>query len=152
MSKIDENKITICRYQASLFSYSIRKGVSSKDFARAFANSNLSKRMNDEMFLFEAIDVPAAYDEILKGRKVRGGKIFAEQIMSWIGYMYRYICFMYDVDMKKVYSFIKPQEMFDIYDAFHSMDPELAAKKIIEAKGIDFNVNNIDLMKKYLLA
>ena len=59
---------------------------------------------------------------------------------------------MYDVDMKKVYSFIKPQEMFDIYDAFHSMDPELAAKKIIEAKGIDFNVNNIDLMKKYLLA
>ena len=80
----------------------------------------------------------------------KGGIIYNEQSMEWIGYIYRYICYIYEQPMKKIYGLIKPNELFELYDAYHSLDNELAIKRILEAKGISFenNTNQLEELKK----
>ena len=51
--------------------------------------------------------------------------------------------------MKKVYEKIKPQELYDLYDAYHSMDNELAIKRILESKNIEFeHKDNLEVLRK----
>lgn len=148
MKKMNEVGLMLCRYQAILFGYSVNQRVSSKVFVKKYAHSLLSERMDSVGFLLEAIDVPQAYIEVMRNNK-KGGIIYNEQSMEWIGYIYRYICYIYEQPMKKIYDLIKPNELFELYDAYHSLDNELAIKRILEAKCISFeNINQLEELKK----
>lgn len=149
MKTMDGVGLMLCRYQASLFGYSVHQRVSSKVFVKKYAHSLLGERMDSAGFLLEAIDVPQAYIEVMRNSK-KGGIIYNEQSMEWIGYIYRYICYIYEQPMKKIYGLIKPNELFELYDAYHSLDNELAIKRILEAKGISFenNTNQLEELKK----
>lgn len=150
MKKMDENGLLLCKYQARLFEYSTSKNISSKQFIKDFSYSNLSKRMGNVSFLFETLDTAGAYLEIEENKPFKKGEVYNENIISWIGYIYRYTCYIYEKDMKDIYKKIKPQELYDLYDAYHSLDNELAIKRILEAKNIDFNNKNAtNLLKKY---
>jgi hypothetical protein len=151
MRKMDEDGLFLCRFQADLFKYSVKQNISSKLFIKDFSYSNLSFRMNSNDFLFESLDVPAAFIEVEKmENKRKSGIVYNEAIIGWIGYIYRYICYIYEKNMKSIYKVIKPQELYDIYDSYHSMDNELAISRILEAKNINFNKNtDISIVKKH---
>lgn len=149
MNKITSSMISICRYQSKLFEYSVTKNASSLLFIKKFVFSDIAYRMGSIAFLFESVDFPAAFDEATEKKVIRKGVIYSEKTMAWIGYMYRYICFLYNKPITVVYRHIKPQEFYNVYDAYHSMDPELAAKRILEAKNINFDKKiDLDLLKK----
>ena len=149
MKKMNDIGLMICRYQADLFEYSTKMNVSSKLFVRKFSYSFLSKRMDSSGFLCESIDIPQAYIELMNNSTKKEGIIFEPYIMRWIGFIYRYICYIYKKPMKKVYEKIKPQELYDLYDAYHSMDNELAIKRILESKNIEFDhKDKIEVLRK----
>ena len=51
--------------------------------------------------------------------------------------------------MKKVYKLINPKELYNLYDAYHSLDNELAIERILEAKSIKLGDNNdLELLKR----
>lgn len=148
MTKMNEIGLMLCRYQARLFEYAARQKVSSKFFVKKFSFSFTAARMDSIGFLLESIDVPQAYLEIMNGSE-KTGIVYSEKIMNWIGYIYRYICYTHQQPMKRVYKLIKPKELHDLYDAYHSMDNELAIERILEAKSINFEgTNNLELLKR----
>lgn len=148
MKSIDKVGLILCKYQAKLFEYSVKQKVSSRLFIKKFSHSFLAERMDFSAFLLESIDVPQAYIEVV-GETQLNGPIYNEAIMSWIGYIYRYICYTYSQTMSDVYKRIKPKDLYELYDAYHSMDNELAIKRILEAKSISFEIkDDIELFKK----
>lgn len=148
MTKMNEIGLMLCKYQARLFEYASKQNVSSKVFVKKFAYSYVAIRMDSIGFLLESIDVPQAYLEIM-GEDNKTGIVYNEQIMNWIGYIYRYICYIYQQPMKRVYKLIKPKELYDLYDAYHSLDNDLAIQRILEAKSINFDTNDdLELLKK----
>lgn len=148
MTKMNEIGLTLCRYQAKLFEYAAKQKISSKQFIKKFAYSYVAVRMDSIGFLLESIDVPQAYLEVTNGDSIRG-IVYSEKIMNWIGYIYRYICYVYQQPMKRVYKLIKPKELYDLYDAYHSLDNDLAVQRILEAKSINFDTNDdLELLKK----
>lgn len=142
-----------CKYQADLFELSTnKKDCSSVVFIKQFSNSKLAKAMDNRSYLFLADDITKAYDSLKKEKKLTLGKeIYPKKVMSWIGYIMRYMAIKYEYTTKNVYSIIKPKELYGMYEAYHSLDNDLVCERILEAKNINLNLNNIEIFKKIYL-
>ena len=70
--------------------------------------------------------------------------------MYWIGYIYRYFSFTYDLSSSQVYKIIKPKELRGLFLPYHTMDPSQAIERILEAKGMLAD-ENAELERQYLL-
>ena len=152
MRPMDDSGLLLCKYQASLFEYSAKQQTPSKMFIKRFSMSNLAKRMDGPGFIYEGTDVPKAFEEI-KTQKTNDPKlIYSQPIISWIGYIYRYMSYIYEKPTTLIYKKIPPQELYDVYDAYHSLDNEMAINRILEAKSINLDVTaDIELFKRIYL-
>ena len=68
--------------------------------------------------------------------------------LFWIGYIYRYFSFTYDLSSAQAYRMVKPGDLKEMYPACHTMDPAQAIERILEAKKI---VLYTDLQTQYEL-
>ena len=68
-----------------------------------------------------------------------GSVKYTKNEMYWIGYIYRYFSYTYEVSAKRVYKIIKPKELRGLFLPYHTMSPEQSIERILEAKGISFN-------------
>lgn len=59
--------------------------------------------------------------------------------MYWIGYLYRYFSFTYELSSLQVYKIIKPKELRALYLPYHSLSPSQAIERILESKGMMYN-------------
>jgi hypothetical protein len=150
MNKINDNQLFLCRYVSDLFEYSTKKkDCSSKVFIKAYVYSFTSTRINNECFLFDSLDIPAAYDCIKKEKKLnRGHDIYPSYVMAWIGYIMEYFTCVTNIPLTSLYRKIKPEELYMLYEAYHSLDNDLVVQRICEAKGIHLNLNDVELLKK----
>lgn len=66
--------------------------------------------------------------------------------MDWI--LNRYSIY-YDLSSKQVYKIIKPKELNELYYVYHTFDCSQAIERILEQKGISFDLNpqNLRLLK-----
>lgn len=140
MRKIDDIGYELCKYQSGLFEHSASYlTCSSKFFYKQFMNSSLAKRMDNPAFAFESLDVLAALDELKKEKKLETGKEkFATYILSWSGYLLRYWSYTYEISSKRLFKYIKLEELGKLYEAYHSLDIEEAIKRISESKNIRY--------------
>ena len=147
MRQADEIGIKICEYQAGLFELSASYlQCSSLVFIKQFMSSDIANRMDKGSFIFEALDTPACLDELGKERKLtRGKEKYPTYVLSWIGYMYRYIAYTREISSAFLFSKVKPKQLYAVYEAYHSMDTESAAVRILEAAELNAN-NPIDYM------
>lgn len=153
MYELSENDRLLCRFVSDLFEYSTtQKDCSSKLFIKAYAFSTLEKtRLSSDTFLFDCISVPEAYEIIKKEKKLeRGKEIYPSYVMAWIGYIMEFFCVTQKLPISIFYRLIKPDELYSIYEAYHSMDNELALRRIMEAKGMRTieNRNDVELMTR----
>lgn len=152
MKEIDSIGIKLCEYQSDLFEKSTTFfNCGSAYFIKIFMYSNLSKRIDSSSFLLESLDVNAALAELKTNNSFnRGSIIYPSYVMKWIGYIYRYFSFTCDFSSKKVFTIIKPKELYGLYEAYHSLDPKETIERIMESKKIK-NINFVELAKKYYL-
>ncbi len=139
MRKMDNYGLRLCKFQAELFQKSLTEAdCSSKIFIRRFMLSDLAKRMDSEVFLFDAISIMDALQEIENqfGTSDYGTVKFGSEELYWIGYLYRYWAYITEKSSKQIYKTVKPDELQKMYFPYHSLDPEQAIERIIEAKGI----------------
>ena len=139
MTKMDNYGLRLCKFQAELFQKSLEETeCSSNIFIRRFMLSDLAKRMDKEGFLFDAIDVTDALQEIeIQFGPSDYGKIkFEREELYWTGYIYRYWAYITKKSCKQLYKVIKPDELRKMYYPYHSLDPELVIERIQESKGI----------------
>jgi hypothetical protein len=140
MKKIDEYGKKICGFQAELFKDSIvHQACSSKIFIRRFMNSELAERIDSNGFFFESSGIIDAFEDLDEeyGPTDYGKIKYSTEELYWMGYIYRYWSYIASKSSKQIYKMIKPDELRKLYFPYHSLDPEQAIERIMEAKGMD---------------
>ena len=144
----------MCKFQGELFQESLRKTqCGSKVFLRRFMLSDLAERMDKDGFLYEAIDVGDAFIEIETqyGPTDYGQIKFGAEALYWSGYLYRYWSYISGKSSKQLYRIVKPEELEKLYYPYHSLDPEQAIDRIMEAKGlaeVDEIARGVEIMRR----
>ncbi len=149
IKKIDDNGLLAARFVGDLFEYSTKVGeCSSKVFIKAFVYSSLSKRISSDSFIFDSLDIAGAYLFIKKEKKLTRGKdVYPSYVMAWIGYIMEYFTKVTNIPLTVLYKKIKPEELYALYEPYHSLDNDLVIERICEAKGIISDLNNVEIMK-----
>ena len=65
-----------------------------------------------------------------------GSVKYTRNEIYWIGYIYRYFAFTYEMTSAQVYKIVKPKELRGLFLPYHTMDPAQAIERILEAKGM----------------
>lgn len=96
-------ELQLCDIQGRLFKLSVQRGISSAEFIKIFMKSatldstyNRMQWAGEEYLLEEAID--EAGDRFKKP-----GEVYAEELIYWIGYRYRYWHYVTDESSKDIY-------------------------------------------------
>lgn len=142
MKKIDKCGLILCNIQGNLFEESLLHASSSSEiFIRRFMNSKISKEFDNLSFLDDSktrIDVYASI-EVEYGKTEYGKIKYEKEELFWIGYIYRYFSYTYDLSSRQVYKIIKPKELRQAYLAYHTMDCSIAIQRLLEEKNISFD-------------
>ena len=139
MRKISKDGVILCTLQAETFEKSVEKmDTSSEIFIRRFMKSEIAKRFDNESILesnIQANDILELIDEEY-GISNYGSLKYTRNEMFWIGYIYRYFAFTYNMTSAQIYKIVKPKELRDLFLPYHTMDPAQAIERILEAKGM----------------
>ena len=132
----------LCKLQAETFEISIEKtDASSEIFIRRFMKSEIAKRLDNESILESNIQANDILDIINEeyGISNYGSVKYSKNEIYWIGYIYRFFAFTYDMTSAQVYKIVKPKELRGLYLAYHTLDPVQAVERILESKGMLIN-------------
>lgn len=150
MKKISKDGLLLCKLQAEVFEVSANKmGTSSEIFIRRFMKSKIAKRFDNESILESNIQVNDILELINEeyGISNYGSVKYSMNELYWMGYIYRYFAATYDMTSTQVYKIVKPKELRGLFLPYHTMDPIQAIERILEAKGL-FS-NNEELERQY---
>lgn len=139
MRKMNTNGLLLCDLQAKAFEIAVDFAqVSSEVFIRRFMNSNVAKAMDNESVLQTNIHEKDILNMIEEqyGKSEYGSVKYTHNEMFWIGYIYRYFCYTYEMTSIQVYKIVKPKELRGLFPAYHTMDSAQAIERILEAKGL----------------
>ena len=139
MKKIDKDGLILCDIQAKAFEISITAmNTSSEIFVRRFMNSKIAKEMENLSVLQDNLQAKDILDRIDEeyGKSDYGSVKYTKNEMYWIGYLYRYFAYTYNMSSIQVYKIVKPKELRGLFLPYHTMDTAQAIDRIIEAKGI----------------
>lgn len=142
MRKISTDGLLLCKLQAEAFEISIEKtDASSEIFIRRFMKSEIAKRLDNESILESNIQANDILDIINEeyGISNYGSVKYSKNEIYWIGYIYRFFAFTYDMTSAQVYKIVKPKELRGLYLAYHTLDPVQAVERILESKGMLIN-------------
>lgn len=139
MKKITKDGLLLCNLQAETFEKSVDKmDTSSEIFIRRFMKSEIAKRLDNASVLesnIQANDILELINEEY-GVSHYGSVKYTKNEIYWIGYIYRYFAFTYDMTSAQVYKMVKPKELRGLFLPYHTMDPAQAIERILEAKGM----------------
>ncbi len=140
MREMTNNGLLLCRLQGGLFeNYNNYSSCSPFIFIRRFMNSDLAKRFDDTTILLESSSNQTLIEEIDEqyGKTSFGkSKDDNKEMMFWVGYIYRYWSYIYEVSSKQLFSQVQPHLLMDRYELYHSMDPKYVIERICEEEEI----------------
>ena len=132
---MNELQLKLCDIQGRLFELSGKNGYGSEKFIKYFMLSETATRLDEkynrmqwagEEYLLEEI-VAENTDKIKKDEEVYGN-----EILYWIGYLYRYWHYYTSETSAKIYAQANAQTMKRNYMIFHTMAPEIAIEDLKE--------------------
>ena len=144
MKKIDHDGLLLCKIQGTIFENSLKKTkTSSEIFIRRFMFSDIAKEFDSKAYLNGSITKDEVFELIDDeyGESSYGKNKYSEQVLHWIGYLYRYFSYTYELTSKQVYRYVKPKELNGLYLAYHTLDCAQAIERILEAKNISFDID-----------
>ena len=100
--------------------------------------SEVTKRLDNESVLesnIQANDILELINEEY-GISNYGSVKYTRNEIYWIGYIYRYFAFTYEMSSAQVYKIVKPKELRGLFLPYHTMDPAQAIERILEAKNM----------------
>ena len=149
--EMDQVGLLLCDVQGKIFEQSVTsEECSSSIFIRRYMNSKFVSRMDNLTFINESMTVEEIFEELdIEYGKTSYGKIkFSVNEMYWIGYIYRYLSYVYQIDSKNAYKIIKGTELRHLFFAYNSLATMNAIDRILEAKSIVLDKDNHQLTKE----
>lgn len=146
MKKMDSDGILLCELQGATFELSLEKvETSSPIFIRRFMNSEVVKLLDNGSILQTNLQpqdiieyIEEEYHELKYGKEK-----YTNNEMYWIGYLYRYFSYTYELSSYRVYKMVKPKELRNLYLPYHTLSVEQAIERILEAENIQLEVDDI---------
>lgn len=113
---------------------------------RRFMYSKTVKMLDDETIIAsnkQAKDIVEMVEEEY-GTSKYGSVKYSREEMYWIGYLYRYFAYTYNMSSKQVYKIVKPEELRKVYPAYHTLGVDQAIERILEAKGMKLQEGELE--------
>lgn len=153
MKKLDVTGSKLCTYQAQIFLQSVYLDCSSKVFLRRFFKSSFSQQLdhyNEHIFSFDTKD---CFQSIIEqfGQSSYGTKKINSDILYWLGYITRYICYTRNYSSRKLYKNISIYHLIDNYEVYHTQNEEWVIKRILEYSGNDESMFDKNILIKKIL-
>ena len=101
-------------------------------------NSKICKNIDDGGILQTNMNDYDVVERVQEqyGESQYGSVKYTANELYWIGYIYRYYSYTYELSSIQVYKIIKPKELRELFLAYHTLDPSQAIERILEAKNI----------------
>lgn len=124
---MDALQLQLCDIQGRLFILSVQSGINSTEFIKVFMKSATAKALDStynrmqwagEEYLLEEVcdEAGEIFDKL--------GEVYAEDLIYWIGYIYRYWHYMTGESSKEIYKQAPVKVMKKNYERFYMMTPE----------------------------
>ena len=143
MKTMDNNGLILCDIQSELFENSLTLDCSTEIFIRRFMNSKIVKQFDSCQLLDDTLTIIDIYEQLDAeyGKTSYGSVKYSKDELYWIGHLYRYFCYTYEISSKQAYKIIKPKELRSLFLAYHTFDTKQAIERILEAKSIVLDKN-----------
>lgn len=151
MKKMDKDGMLLCELQAKTFELSLKlTETSSEIFIRRFMNSDVAKMLDNTSILETNLQPQDIIESIQEqyGVSHYGSVKYTENEMYWIGYLYRFFAYTYELQSRRVYKIVKSKELRGLFLPYHILDPAQAVERILEAKGLCFDEES-ELRRQY---
>lgn len=152
MRKIDNDGLLLCDIQGKVFELSSDMSNTSSDiFIRRFMNCKLAISMDNGDFLqtnTQAFEIIKNIDDEY-GESSYGSVKYSKEELYWIGYLYRYYSYTYEITSKQAYRRIKPKRLRSMYLPYHTLDPSMAIERLFEEDKLNDDAN--DLQNQFLI-
>ena len=142
MKKLEKDDRILCELQGEIFEESAAEyKTSSAVFVRRYMNSQYASIMDKSGFIDRPTSVKEAFISLDEqyGKSEYGSKIYSTDELFWIGYVYRCWACIYGLPSSAIYKICNVRQMHDLYYAYHTMTPENAIERIMEAKNKPLN-------------
>lgn len=139
LKKIDKDGLLLCEIQANVFEESVNlTEVSSGVFIRRFMHSEIASLMDSGDFLQLNLQTRDIFERIEEqyGYSNYGTVKYTKNELYWMGYIYRYCSYTYELSSLQVYKLIKPKELRDLFLPYHTLDSSQAIERIFESKNL----------------
>ena len=120
-------ELQLCDIQGRLFKLSARRGINSAEFIKIFMKSATAKALDstynrmqwagEEYLLEEVIDEAG-------DRFEKPGEVYTEELIYWIGYIYRYWHYLTGESSKEIYKQASVKVIKQNYERLCMMTPE----------------------------
>ena len=120
-------ELKLCDIQGRLFKLSAQRGISSAEFIKVFMKSATAKALDstynrmqwagEEYLLEEVIDEAG-------DRFEKPGEVYAEELIYWIGYIYRYWHYVAGESSKEIIKLAPAKVMRQNYERLYMITPE----------------------------
>lgn len=147
MRKIDKDGLIICKLQGDVFYNSIKYvKTSSEIFMRRFMLSDVAKEFDSLAILNDTLSIQDIYDLISEqfGNSSYGKIKYNQEVLYWIGYLYRYMSYICELSSLQVYKIIKPKELNELYYSYHTLDCKVVVERILEEKNLSFENSSLN--------
>lgn len=150
MREFDDKGLNLAKAQGNIFVESLeRYECSSSYFIKRFMNSEICSRIDRE----NEINIALVFEELEeKYQLTRGNKKYSIDSIYWIGYIYRYWSYVFELPSNEVYKIISANQLVQLYEPYHTLDPESTIRRIYESKNIKPEKDLLQILKKiYML-
>lgn len=149
--EMDQVGLLLCDVQGIIFEQSVTgEECSSNIFIRRFMNSKFASRMDNLTFINENTTMKGIFEELDTeyGKSSYGKTKFSTNEMYWIGYIYRYLSYVYQINSKNAYKIIEGTELRYLFFAYHSLDPMNVIHRILAAKSLILEKDSHQLIEE----
>ena len=132
---MNELQLKLCDIQGRLFELSAEKNYASAAFIKAFMTSETAKELDSKYNRMQWAGEEYILEEIVSNNAdilSTDGEVFSEDVLYWIGYIYRYWHFYNGEESAKIYEQAPVDTMKRNYMIFHTMDPVVAIEDLKE--------------------
>ncbi len=126
-------ELQLCDIQGRLFVLAGNYSYESVSFINAFMRSSVAYYLDMSFSRMQQVGEEYLLEELADEKTIeKGSKLFAEEALYWIGYLYRYWHILTGESSRKIVKQASPKLMNESYLMFHTMSPEMAIEDLKE--------------------
>jgi len=120
-------ELQLCDIQGRLFKLSARRGINSAEFIKVFMKSATAKALDSTYNRMQWAGEEYLLEEVIDevgDRFEKQGEVYAEELIYWIGYIYRYWYYVTGEASKEIYMQAPVKVVKQNYERLYVMTSE----------------------------